>query len=105
MAEAYVVVVEGNLVAAIERAPRDARNPVPGSTLEVGTRLAESFRASGLIDGRYAFDDASGARTFAVLCLQFTQALALRRLDAVEALPVAFDAYVADGRPRSGRGG
>lgn len=103
MDDAYVVVVEGNLVAAIERVPRDPQSPPPRSTLEVGTQLAQRFRAGGLIDGRYAFDNASGARTFSVLCLQFTRALAERRLATIEALPAGFDAYVADDRARIGR--
>jgi len=105
MAETYVVVVESNLVAAIERAPRDPASPPPRSTLEVGTALSQRYRASGCIDGRYPFEDASGARTFAALCLVFTKALAERRLAAIEALPVAFESYLAEDRPRGGRDG
>lgn len=105
MAERYVVVVESNLVAAIERAPCDPADPRPGSSLEIGTALAERYRAFGSIDGRYLFEDASGARLFSLLCLQFTKAIAERRLAAVEALPTAFDSYHPEDRLRSGQDG
>lgn len=93
MPDVYVVVVASNLVVGIERGPRDPANPPPRSTLAVGTALAESFRAGGSIDGRYAFDDASGARTFAILCLSFIRGLAEQRAAAIEALPAAFDGF------------
>jgi hypothetical protein len=105
LADTYVVVVESNLVAAIERAPRDPANPPPGTTLEVGTALAQRYRDSGCIDGRYAFEDASGARTFSVLCLLFTKGLAEKRLAAVEALPAAFESYRPEDRLPGGRDG
>ena len=105
MADVYVVVVEANLVAAIERMPREPSGPPLPTALEVGTALSERYRTFGCIDGRYVFDDASGARVFALLCLQFTQAIAQRRQVSVEALPPAFDAYFPEDRPRSGRDG
>jgi hypothetical protein len=98
----YVVVVESNLVCAIERAPRRPIPPALPTALEVGTALAERFRAFGCIDGRYEFGDASGARLFSVLCLQFTKAIAERRMAGVESLPTSFESYVPDDRPRSG---
>ncbi len=101
----YVVVVESNLVVAIEPASaEDERGPC-GSPLEIGTTLSERYRRSGLIDGRYRFENASGARVFATLCLQFTQALAQQRLSAIEKLPPAFDSYLAEDAAHRRRGG
>jgi hypothetical protein len=105
VADIYVVVVESNLVAAIGRSPRDPASPPVPTSLEVGTALAERYRVFGSIDGTYAFEDASGARIFSVLCLQFTKAIAERRLLAVEALPTSFESYLPEDRPRSGRDG
>jgi len=102
VSDIYVVVVEANLVSMIERKLRhDSRKELP-TALETGTALAARFRAFGCIDGRYEFGDASGARLFSVLCLQFTKAIAERRMAGVEALPTSFDSYVPDDRARSG---
>jgi hypothetical protein len=101
----YVVVVESNLVAEIRRSTRDPASPPLPTSLEVGTALAERFRTFGCIDGTYTFENASGARVFSLLCLQFTKAIAERRLLAVEALPPAFESYLPQDGPRSGRVG
>jgi len=53
MREIHVVVVEHNIVVAIERvadAPPDL--PVPPTPLAVGTELARNNLANGCIDGR-----------------------------------------------------
>jgi hypothetical protein len=95
MAEVYVVVVEHNLVRAIERAPAPAE-PIAATPLEVSTQLAANNRAHGCIDGRYYFTDTQAARIFATLCLEFVRALAEKRLAVVSALPVGKVDYRAD---------
>ena len=94
MAEVYAVVVEHNLVTAIERSPPPS-DPIPATPLEVSTQLAENNRAHGCIDGRYYFTDTQSARIFAALCLQFVKSLAEKRLAAVESLPVGKVEYRA----------
>ncbi len=96
MPEYYAVVVERNLVRAIERLEAPAPRPVPATPLEVSSELAANHRANGCIDGRYYFDDPQRARTFAALCLEFTKALVERRLRAVEGLPAGVAEYRAD---------
>jgi hypothetical protein len=95
MAEVYVVVVEHNLVCAIERT-QPPRGPIPASPLEVSSQLAANNRANGCLDGRYYFTDTQAARTFASLCLQFVRNLAERRQATVDALPVGKAEYLAD---------
>lgn len=97
MADVYVVVVEHNLVRAIER---DAAppGPIPATPLEVSTQLAENNRAHGCIDGRYFFTDTQAAKIFASLCLEFTKAVAEKRLAAVNALAVGVAEYRVDER-------
>lgn len=91
-----MVVVEHNLVRAIERcAPPPG--PIPATPLEVSTQLAANNRAHGCIDGRYCFTDTQAAKIFASLCLEFTKALAEKRLAAVNALAVGVAEYRADG--------
>ena len=85
MATIYAVVVRHNVVTALEQAAGvDA--PVPQTKLEIGTQLADNYRVSGCIDGRYLFDNAQRARIFAVLCLEFTRALVDKRLQTINAL-------------------
>ena len=96
MAEIHVVVVEYNLVTAIETTTSSPERPIPRTPLEVGTQLAENNRRNGCIDGRYYFEDAQRARTFASLCLEFIQALVAKRLARVHALPVGKIAFRAD---------
>ena len=55
-----------------------------------------------LLDGVYGFADAAAARTFAVLCLEFSRALVERRLTVIENLPGDFTAYAADEQPALG---
>ena len=86
MATVYVVVVRHNIVTALEQVPDGTDAPVAKTTLEIGTQLAENYRVSGCIDGRYLFDNAQRARVFAVLCLEFVHALVNKRLEAVKAL-------------------
>lgn len=97
VSEVYVVVVEHNLVKAIERLSEVPDRPVPGTPLEVSTELANNSRLNGCIDGRYYFDDTQRARTFASLCLEFTKAMVEKRLADVNKLPVGSPAYRADG--------
>ena len=99
MAEVYVVVVEHNLVCAIERSAPPPE-PIPATPLEVSTQLAANNRAHGCLDGRYYFTDTQAARTFAVLCLTFVKSLAERRMAAVDALAVGKAEYRADDPPR-----
>lgn len=94
MADAYVVVVEHNLVRAIERCA--APGPIPATPLEVSTQLADNHRAHGSIDGRYLFTDTQAAKIFASLCLEFTRAVAEKRLAAIDALAVGVAEYRAD---------
>lgn len=97
MDELYVVVVEHNLVRAIERAAAGAAPArVPATPLEVSTELAGNYRDNGCLDGRYYFTQTQAAKIFAGLCLEFIQALAQRRLAAINALPVGSAAYRAD---------
>ena len=86
MATVYVVVVEHNLVTAVEPEIDGTVAPIPQTKLEVGTQLAENNRVNGCIDGRYYFDNAQRARIFAILCLEFTRALVDKRLESLKAL-------------------
>ena len=95
MADVYVVVVEHNLVCAIERTEPPA-DPIPATPLEVSTQLAANNRANGCIDGRYYFTDTQAARIFASLCLQFVKSLAEKRLAAVDSLAAGKVEYRAD---------
>jgi hypothetical protein len=87
MACVYVVVVEHNIVTALEQVTDGTDTPVAQTKLEIGTQLAENNRINGCIDGRYCFDNPQRARIFAILCLEFTRALVDKRLEAVKALP------------------
>lgn len=101
MAEVYAVVVEHNLVRAIERSePRGA--PVPATPLEVSTQLAANHRANGCLDGRYYFTDTQSAKVFATLCLEFVKAMAEKRRSAIDALAVGAAEYRADDEPDRG---
>ena len=93
-AAAYAVTVANNLVVAIARIDDGTAAPAAQTKLEVATQLAENYRANGCIDGCYQFANAQRARVFATLCLEFTQALVLRRLAAIRSLAVGeeFDA-------------
>jgi len=84
--DTYVVVVEHNIVTALERVAADIDAPVAQTKLEVGTELAENNRLRGCIDGRYYFDNAQRARVFATLCLEFTKALVDKRLEILKTL-------------------
>ena len=86
VSDTFVVVVEHNLVTALERVAEGISVEIPHSKLEVGTQLADNNRANGCIDGRYYFDSAQRARIFATLCLEFTKALVEKRLDVLKAL-------------------
>ena len=86
VSDTFVVVVEHNLVTALERVAEGISVAIPHSKLEVGTQLADNNRANGCIDGRYYFHNAQRARIFATLCLEFTKALVEKRLDVVSAL-------------------
>jgi hypothetical protein len=95
MPEVYVVVVEHNLVSAIERT-EPPPEPIPATPLEVSTQLAANHRTNGCLDGRYYFTNTQAARTFAALCLTFVKALAEKRLAAVDSLAVGTAHYRAD---------
>jgi hypothetical protein len=101
MQQAYVVIVKGNLVCAIQ--PRSASHEpaIAGTPLEIASALAANFESHGSIDGVYAFGDSAAARTFAVLCLGFSKALLERRLTIIENLPPGFSTYAADEQPAS----
>jgi len=86
LADAYVVIVQHNLVTEVRREIRTTEITVPGTKLEVGTQLADNYRSHGCIDGHYYFDNLQRARIFATLCLEFTQALVEKRLGAIEQL-------------------
>ena len=96
MAEVYVVVVEHNLVRAIERVAEAPGEPIPATPLEVSSQLAANNRANGCLDGRYYFSETQPAKIFASLCLEFVRALADKRREAIDALPVGVAAYRAD---------
>ena len=99
MTEVYVVVVEHNLVSAIEKVPEPPGMGIPRTPLEVSSQLAANNAAQGCIDGRYYFTDTMHARTFAELCLEFTRAMAEKRIAEVRALPVGAPAYRAGSIP------
>jgi hypothetical protein len=86
MDECYVVVVRHNLVSDLRREPSPDGQLIPKTKLEIGTQLAENYRSRGSIDGEYRFENAQRAKIFATLCLEFTQALVARRLDALQHL-------------------
>lgn len=96
MADTYIVVVEHNLVRAIEHSTEALPLPIPKTPLEVATQLATNNRLHGCIDGRYLFDNTQAAKIFAELCLEFIRALVDKRLAAVKAIPVGSAAYRAD---------
>ncbi len=73
--------VRHNVVAALEKAPDGSDTPVPQTKLEVGTQLAENYRAHGCIAGQYLFDSGQRARLFAVLWLEFIRALSADMLN------------------------
>jgi hypothetical protein len=85
-AAVFVVEVRHNLVTSIKRAADHDVSPPPKTKLEIGTQLAENFQCNGCIDGQYRFENEQRARIFAALCLEFTQALVTRRLEAVRKL-------------------
>ena len=95
MADFLVVVVEHNVLQAIERTGDPPPRPVPVTPLEVSNELAANNLRNGCIDGRYYFEDAMHARTFATLCLEFTKALVERRLAEVSRLPFGSPEYRA----------
>ena len=95
MREAWVVVVRHNLVTAIERAGPEEAMQAAATPLEVSTRLAANHREHGCIDGRYCMGDAQSARIFATLCLEFTRALAEKRLATLDKLPAGDSHYQA----------
>lgn len=84
MAEAYTVVVRHNLVVEIRPGPAPEGEAVTRTPLEASQALAANNLRNGCIDGDYRFDEASRARVFALLCLEFTQALAERRRASIE---------------------
>lgn len=86
MTAVFVVVVRHNVVTALEQMPDGTDTPVPQTKLEIGTQLAENYRANGCLDGRYLFDNGQRARIFAELCLEFVRALVDKRLAAVKSL-------------------
>jgi len=97
VAETYVVVIEHNLVTAVQKVTQGMVLPVPETKLEIGTELANNYRMRGCIDGRYHFHSAQRARVFATLCLEFTKAVIDKRLDALKLLN-ADGEYRADDR-------
>ena len=86
MSDIYVVVVANNIVTALERVAEPRNISVPQTKLEIGSRLADNYRATGCIDGEYFFDNAQRAKIFATLCLEFTRALVDKRLEILKAL-------------------
>ncbi len=96
MTQIFIVVVERNIVTAIERTTDVPAEPIPRTPLEVSTQLANNNRTNGCIDGRYYFDDSQRARIFAELCLEYTRAVVEKRLSAINKLPVEFSGYRAD---------
>jgi hypothetical protein len=102
MPDVFVVLVEGNLVSAIERSTAAAGEAGPGSRLDVGTQLATNYRENRRIDGRYVLADAEDARSFALLCLEFTKGLVERRSCAVDALAKGDDLYYRAEQPQRG---
>lgn len=101
MPDVFVVLVEGNLVSAIDRSSIAPDEAGPGSRLEVGTQLATKFREKGCIDGRYVLANADDARSFASLCLEFTKGLVDRRIRDIGGLPRGELHYRAE-RPTEG---
>ena len=94
--QAWVVVVEHNLVVTLARAEPGVAVPAMQTKLEVATALAANFQRNGCLDGCYHFAGAERARVFATLCLEFTQALVERRLAALKTLAVGGELHAGD---------
>ena len=84
----YICVsVRHNLVKQIQHQnDLNKDQPVLKTNLEAGTLLSKNFQANDCIDGDYYFDDAERAKTFASVCMDFTQKLLQSRLDRIESL-------------------
>lgn len=84
--DVIVVEVRHNLVTGMrkDRVSRDV--PLPDSRLEIATELAENYRRNRCIDGLYRFATVERARVFAILCLEFVEALINKRLDRLRKL-------------------
>ena len=80
--EAYRVVIRHNLVIRVGKVSDG--NP-ESDNLSAGTRLAMNHQRNGCIDGDYDFTSIHTAKDFAVLSLDFTQRLANRNRDDLEA--------------------
>jgi len=72
----YRVVVEHNLVSAVEGIEVPAPSGISGENLEVTLQLASNFRAQGCIDGEYLFTSVHQAKDFAMVALDFVKKLA-----------------------------
>ena len=84
----FVVEVRGNLVGALRRDAPAPETEICLTPLEASTLLAERHRRGGCIDGDYWFADPEHARSFAVLCLDFTVKRAERSSREIDALDV-----------------
>ena len=82
----FEVLVRHNAVQAIRRVPRTPEMHVPGSNLEVTSKLARNHQRRGCIDGCYRFDEPERARSFAVLALDFVKRMLEQRIEQIEAL-------------------
>jgi hypothetical protein len=84
--EVFVVEVRHNVVQSMvkERVANDL--PLPATRLEIATQLTENYQQSGCIDGLYRFETVERARVFAILCLEFVQAVITRRLEELHKL-------------------
>ena len=85
-AEVFVVNVRQNIVASIHKEQLTSDFPLPSTRLEIASQLAENYQRHGCIDGVYRFESVERARVFAILCLEFVQALISKRLDQLNKL-------------------
>ena len=80
----YKVVIKHNIVCAIQRIDDPSPGDVPQSKLEVSAQLATNNQINGCIDGDYYFQDATLAKNFAVLALDFVKRLTEKTLEQIE---------------------
>jgi len=71
----YRVVIEHNVVRAIEIVEGLEGVETADTPLDASTLLSTNYQAHGRLDGHYDFDDLGTAKEFAYLCLDFVRRL------------------------------
>jgi hypothetical protein len=81
----YRVVVQGNVVSAIEPLVAPSAEHVATTPLEVSMLLARNYQMRGCLDGTYHLPDVEMARQVAVLSLDFMAKLIERSVASLNA--------------------